>query len=193
MVTVLCTPRCFCRFPLQPENPKPNKRPLMLTDVEKQVILALQRDLEIASQPFQEVARRAGLSEAEVLAAIRSLKEKGYIRRFGATLRHQLSGFESNALVVWVIPEDRLSRLGQQLAGHRAVTHCYARRPAPDWPFNLYTMIHGKSPEEITRVAAELAKDVGVAHYDILYSDAELKKTTMRYFRDDSPKKVRSE
>jgi DNA-binding Lrp family transcriptional regulator len=159
----------------------------MLTDLEKQVILALQRDLEITPQPFQELAERAGASEAEVLAAIRSLKDKGYIRRFGATLRHQLSGFEANALVVWIIPEDRLSRLGRQLANHRAVTHCYARRPAPDWPFNLYTMIHGKDPEEITRIATEMASEVGVADYDILYSEAELKKTTMRYFRDDSP------
>lgn len=159
----------------------------MLTDLEKQVILALQRDLEITPHPFQEVAELTGASETEVLAAIRSLKEKGYIRRFGATLRHQLSGFEANALVVWIIPKDRLSSLGQQLAGHRAVTHCYARRPAPDWPFNLYTMIHGKDPEEITRIAKEMAREVGVDDYDILYSEAELKKTTMRYFRDDSP------
>ena len=159
----------------------------MLTDAEKQVILALQRDLEITSRPFQDVAERAGISEVEVLAAIRSLKEKGYIRRFGATLRHQLSGFEANALVVWVIPEDRLSQLGRQLAAHRAVTHCYARRPAPDWPFNLYTMIHGKDPEEIARIAAEMAGEVGVADYNILFSEAELKKTTMRYFREDAP------
>ncbi len=159
----------------------------MLTDLEKQVILALQRDLEITPQPFEELAQRAGVSEAQVIAAIRSLKEKGYIRRFGATLRHQLSGFEANALVVWIIPPDRLSSLGQQLAGHRAVTHCYARRPAPDWPFNLYTMIHGKDPEEITRIAAEMASEVGVGDYDILYSEAELKKTTMRYFRDEPP------
>jgi DNA-binding Lrp family transcriptional regulator len=159
----------------------------MLTDAEKQVILALQRDLEITPHPFQEVAERAVLSEAEVLAAIRTLKEKGYIRRFGATLRHQLSGFEANALAVWVIPQDRLSQLGRQLANHRAVTHCYARRPARDWPYNLYTMIHGKDQEEITGIVAQMASEVGIADYDILFSEAELKKTTMRYFRDDAP------
>jgi DNA-binding Lrp family transcriptional regulator len=159
----------------------------MLTDLEQQVILALQRDVEITPEPFQELARRVGASEEEVLAAIRGLKDKGYIRRFGATLRHQLSGFEANALVVWVIPEAKLSRLGQRLASHRAVTHCYARQPAPDWPYNLYTMIHGKNPEEITRIAAKMAEETGIADYDILYSEAELKKTTMRYFRDGSP------
>jgi siroheme decarboxylase len=158
----------------------------MLTDLEKQVILALQRDLPIAPKPFQALAERLDVAEEEVLAAIQSLKEKGYIRRFGATLRHQLSGFEANALVVWVIPEAQLSRLGRKLAGHRAVTHCYARKPAPGWPYNLYTMIHGKNPGEITEMAAEMARDIGVADYDILFSERELKKTTMRYFSEEA-------
>jgi DNA-binding Lrp family transcriptional regulator len=158
----------------------------MLTDVEKQVMLALQRDLEVAPRPFQELAERAGVSEEEALAAIRSLQEKGYIRRFGATLRHQLSGFEANALVVWIIPPAELSRLGKKLAGHRAVTHCYARQPAPDWPYNLYSMVHGRNPDEIKALAGEMARDIGIADYDILFSEAELKKTTMRYFSEES-------
>jgi DNA-binding Lrp family transcriptional regulator len=158
----------------------------MLTDVEKQVMLALQRDLEVVPQPFRELAERAGVTEEEALAAIRSLKEKGYIRRFGATLRHQLSGFEANALVVWIIPPAELSRLGKKVAGHRAVTHCYARPPAPGWPYNLYSMLHGKSPEEIKALAAEMAQDLGIADYDILFSEAELKKTTMRYFSEET-------
>ena len=159
----------------------------MLTDLEKQVILALQRDLEVTPRPFQELAERLEVSEDLVPEAVRSLKEKGYIRRFGATLRHQLSGFEANALVVWVIPESELSRLGQKLAGKRTVSHCYARRPAPDWPYNLYTMIHGKSPDEITAIAAGMAQEIGITEYDILFSEVELKKTTMRYFRDEPP------
>ncbi len=157
----------------------------MLTDLEKRLILALQRDLEITPQPFQELAARLGVAEEEVLQAIRSLKEKGYIRRFGATLRHQLSGFEANALVVWAIPEEQLSRLGQKLAGQRAVSHCYARKPAPGWPYNLYTMIHGKSPEEIRGMAAKMSREIGITDYEVLFSEAELKKTTMRYFQEE--------
>jgi DNA-binding Lrp family transcriptional regulator len=158
----------------------------MLTDLEKQVILALQRDLEITPQPFQELAARLGVKEEQVLQAIRGLKEKGYIRRFGATLRHQLSGFEANALVVWVVPEEKLSSLGHKLAGKRVVTHCYARKPAPGWPYNLYTMIHGKRPGEIKAMAAQMAREIGITDYAILFSEAELKKTTMRYFCEGS-------
>jgi DNA-binding Lrp family transcriptional regulator len=154
----------------------------MLTDLEKKVILALQRDLEIAPRPFQELAKQAGIQEEEFLAAIRSLMEKGYIRRFGATLRHQQSGFAANALVAWAVPEAELQRLGKKLAGYRAVTHCYARAPAPGWPYNLFTMVHGRTPEEIAKLAHRMAADTGISDYEILFSDVELKKTTMRYF-----------
>jgi DNA-binding Lrp family transcriptional regulator len=155
-----------------------------LTDLEKQVILALQRDLEVVPRPFLSLAQALGLSEEEFLAVVQRLVDQGYIRRFGATLRHQLSGFEANALVTWIVPAAEIQRVGQTLARHRAVTHCYHRAPAPDWPYNLYSMIHGKNPEEIRELAAQLAALVGISDYEILFSDVELKKTTMRYFRE---------
>ena len=156
----------------------------MLSDLENKVILALQRDLEILPQPFKELAQQLGVTEAELLAAIRGLMDKGYIRRFGATLRHQKSGYAANALVAWTVPEADLSRVGQQLARQRAVTHCYARQTAPSWPYNLYTMIHGRTREDCLAVAARMAAETGLSHYEILFSESELKKTTMRYFQE---------
>jgi DNA-binding Lrp family transcriptional regulator len=157
----------------------------MLSELEKKVILALQRDLEICPRPFLEVAENVGLEEEALLAAIQGLMDRGYIRRFGATLRHQQSGYEANALVAWAVPEADLSRIGAHLAGQRAVTHCYARRPGPTWPYNLYTMIHGRTPEECVTIAAAMAAEVGVQDYEMLFSETELKKTTMRYFREE--------
>jgi siroheme decarboxylase len=156
----------------------------MLSDLDKKVILALQRDLEVCPQPFLDVAEYLEISEAEVLATIRSLMTRGYIRRFGATLRHQQSGYEANALVAWAVPEAGLKRIGRHLAEQRAVSHCYARRPAPTWPYNLYTMIHGRTPEECVKIAAQMAAEVGIKDYEMLFSEIELKKTTMRYFKE---------
>jgi len=158
-----------------------------LSDFEKRVILALQRDLDITARPFQELAQQVGVSEEEFLGAVRSLAAKGYIRRFGATLRHQLSGYAANALVTWAVPPGDLRRVGQLLSRHQAVTHCYHREPAPGWPYNLYSMIHGKNPGDIEALAAHLAAETGIRDYEILFSDVELKKTTMRYFREESP------
>ena len=106
-----------------------------LSDFEKRVIFSLQRDLDITARPFQELAQQVGVSEEEFLAAVRSLVAKGYIRRFGATLRHQLSGYAANALVTWVVPPGDLQRVGKLLSRHQAVTHCYHREPAPGWPY----------------------------------------------------------
>jgi DNA-binding Lrp family transcriptional regulator len=156
----------------------------MLSEMDKQVILALQRDLEICPRPFREVAEYLEIGEEELLAVIRSLMARGYIRRFGATLRHQQSGYEANALVAWAVPEADLKRIGRHLAGQRAVTHCYARRPAPSWPYNLYTMIHGRTPDECVEIAAKMAAETGIHDYEMLFSETELKKTTMRYFRE---------
>jgi DNA-binding Lrp family transcriptional regulator len=156
------------------------------SDFEKRVILALQRDLDVTPRPFQELAQQVGVSEEEFLAAVRSLVAKGYIRRFGATLRHQLSGYAANALVTWVVPPADLQRVGKLLSRHQAVTHCYHREPAPGWPYNLYSMLHGKNPQDIEALAARLSAEVGIRDYEILFSDLELKKTTMRYFREEN-------
>jgi siroheme decarboxylase len=156
-----------------------------LSEFEKQVILSLQRDLDITPRPFLELARQVGASEEDFLAAVQSLAAKGYIRRFGATLRHQLSGYGANALVTWIVPEGDLQRVGQLLARHQAVTHCYHRGPAPGWPYNLYSMLHGKNAGDIEALAVRLADEAGIHNYEILFSDMELKKTTMRYFREE--------
>ncbi len=158
---------------------------MKLSDLEEKVILVLQRDLEIVPRPFQAVAEQAGVPEEELLAAIRSLLDKGYIRRFGATLRHQQSGYAANALVAWRVPEAEVRRLGQKLASFRAVSHCYARRPAPEFPYNLYSMVHGKTREDCERLAQEMAAETGIADFELLFSETELKKTTMRYFREE--------
>jgi len=161
-------------------NPKPS-------DLEKRVILALQRDLEITSRPFLELAEQVGVSEEEFLAAVQSLMEQGYIRRFGATLRHQLSGYAANALVTWAVPPRDIKRVGRLLSRHPEVSHCYHREPAPGWPYNLYTMLHGKDPGDIEALAARLAEEAGIPEYEILFSEGELKKTTMRYFQKEGP------
>ena len=158
----------------------------MLSDLDRKVILALQRDLEICPRPFSGVAEHLGIEEESLLEVIRSLMARGYIRRFGATLRHQQSGYAANALVAWAVPEADLKRIGQHLAGQRAVTHCYARRPAPSWPYTLYTMIHGRTPEECVKIAARMAAETGIRDYELLFSETELKKTTMRYFSEDA-------
>lgn len=153
-----------------------------LTDTEKRIIYLLQGDLPVAERPFDWLAEQVGLTEEEVIALIARLKENGVIRRFGATLRHQQSGFPANVMVAWRVDEDRIEEIGPELAGFRMVSHCYQRTVTHEWTYNLYTMVHGQSREDCRATVREMAEATGMDDYQLLYSVEELKKTSMRYF-----------
>ena len=154
-----------------------------LTPKQKEILKIVQADLPDSATPFAEIAILTNTSEQEVLNLLTKLKNEGYIRRFGATLRHQQAGYEHNAMVAWYVEEGQdIDRIGQIMASRPEITHCYERKNCLDWPYNLYTMIHGQSEDECARVISELVKETGVTQYEILFSYKELKKTSMEYF-----------
>ncbi|MBW2095687.1 MAG: AsnC family transcriptional regulator [Deltaproteobacteria bacterium] len=154
----------------------------MVDELAKKIINLIQGDLPLAPRPFAVLAEQLGISESTLLAEIKKLKERGIIRRFGATLRHQEAGFSSNAMVVWKVPEDHLEEVGKAIAGFKEVTHCYQRKPQKDWPYNLYSMVHGANHEDCHEIARRLARKVNIDDYILLFSEKEFKKTSMEYF-----------
>jgi siroheme decarboxylase len=157
----------------------------MLDTIDKKIISVIQGDLPLHATPFAVLAERIGISEERLIARIKELKETGIIRRFGATLRHQEAGFSSNAMIAWKAPHERINDIGIRLARFREVTHCYHRAPRKDWPYNLYTMVHGSSREECRAIAERLSRTSGVRDYLILFSEKEFKKTSMAYFQEN--------
>ena len=154
----------------------------MIDERDKSIIGLIQGDLPLKKQPFAELAESIGITEDEFLARIRSLKESGIIRRFGATLRHQEAGFSSNAMVAWIVPDDKIEEVGHAMAGFKEVTHCYQRNPQKDWKYNLYTMIHGDNEEACYKIAQKMSQKTGVKEYTLLFSEKEFKKISMAYF-----------
>ena len=157
----------------------------MLTDLEKKVISVIQGDIPISRRPYRDIGKMVGEDEQTVLAVMRGLVEKGLIRRYGATLRHQKSGFTANVMVAWQVDEDRIHDVGRRMAEHEAISHCYRRSPNEKWPYNLYTMIHARDRASCHAIADELVKIEGVNNYTMLFSEKELKKTSMVYFEDE--------
>jgi len=155
---------------------------MMLTKLEKKAIALIQGDIPLTERPYRELARRGGLDENTLLDTLRELDRRGVIRRFGATLRHQKSGFEANAMTAWVVDESRIEEVGRQMADFKEVSHCYRRNPTDGWPYNLYTMIHATDPAACRETARRMAAATGVAEYIQLFSQRELKKTSMVYF-----------
>jgi DNA-binding Lrp family transcriptional regulator len=154
----------------------------MLTDLEKKIVKAIQGDLPISSRPYRGIAEKLGISEELLLDTLQSLCDRGVIRRFGATLRHQKSGFTANAMVAWRVAEERADQVGELFAAFTEVSHCYHRRATRDWPYNLYTMVHASDEAECRETAARMAEQAAVSEYELLFSREELKKTSMRYF-----------
>ena len=154
----------------------------MLTDLEKNIVKAIQGDLPITPTPYREIAENLGISEERLLDTLKSLCERGVIRRFGATLRHQKSGFTANAMVAWRVEEERADQVGKIFAAFTEVSHCYHRKPTQDWPYNLYTMVHASDETNCRETASRMAEQAAVSEYELLFSREELKKTSMRYF-----------
>ncbi len=157
----------------------------MLTEMEKQVIAAIQGDMPVVARPYLQIAMQLGIAEEQLLEILKDLTRRGIIRRFGATLRHQKSGYAANVMVAWQVPADRIDEVGKIMASFRAVSHCYRRDPTPDWPYNLYTMVHGKDEAGCRGTAEKMSQKAGVTSYSMLFSRRELKKTSMKYFTNE--------
>lgn len=155
---------------------------LMLTELETKIIASIQGDIPITERPYLEMARQLGISEELFLETLQGLSDKGIIRRFGATLRHQKSGFSANAMVAWKVDEDRTEEVGNTMASFKEVTHCYRRNPTENWPYNIYTMIHAVDEEACYGIARKISEAAAVDTYTLLFSRRELKKTSMEYF-----------
>lgn len=157
----------------------------MLSPQEIEIVRLLQGDIPLTERPFADLAGQLNISEADLLDNIQRLQERGIIRRFGAILRHRQAGMQANAMVVWSIPEAEVERVGRKLAAFAAVTHCYQRPTALDWPYNLYTMVHARTQMECAALVQELAAVAGQAEHRLLYGLEEFKKTSMRYFAEE--------
>ena len=156
----------------------------MITDLEKKVIALLQTDIPVVQRPFRQMAEKIGISEDQFLDVLTRLNQRGVIRRFGATLKHQKSGFKANAMVAWNVEETKVERVGTAMAEFDEITHCYRRNPAPGWPYNLYTMVHAATEAECRSLVEKIAATVVESDFTLLFSRKELKKTSMKYFED---------
>ena len=104
------------------------------------------------------------------------------MRRFAAVMNHRSAGFKANAMGVWAVPEDQLEKIGPQMAGFAAVSHCYKRPTYEDWPYTVFTMVHGRTGKDCEATIDAIRDETGVDEYDLLWSIKEYKKVRLRYF-----------
>jgi DNA-binding Lrp family transcriptional regulator len=153
-----------------------------LTVKQKKVACVIQKDIAVMRFPFNELGNLYGLTNEDVLDTTKQLFKKGFIRKYGAILRHQKAGYEKNALVVWSVPADQIEKAGKIFASFLFVSHCYERNPAFGKKYNLFTMLHSKDENILSKIN-DMATATGINDYLILESIQEYKKISPEYFR----------
>ncbi len=151
------------------------------SNVEERILAALQEGLPRSRTPYRDLARRIGISTDELLVVLDRWKQNGTIRRIGAVVNHFQVGLGEGAMVVWRIEPDRVEQAGAVFAGFGEVSHAYERQTTPGWQYNVYTMVHGATPEEVRQTVDRMSQAAGVSGYLILATRGELKKVAPRY------------
>ncbi|MDR0434587.1 MAG: Lrp/AsnC family transcriptional regulator [Gracilibacteraceae bacterium] len=154
----------------------------VFTAPEKRLIAALQAGLPLEPRPYAVLAAGLGWAEERALSVLTAWRKQGVLKRVAAIPRHRLIGYSANAMVVWRVPPAQVETVGQRLAARPEVTHCYERETMPQWPYNVYTMLHARDEEACRLMAGELAALIGIKEYELLFSETELKKSGMKYF-----------
>jgi DNA-binding Lrp family transcriptional regulator len=156
------------------------------TDVERRVLAALQGGFPRSRTPYKDAAAQAGISTEQLLAVLKDWKDSGKLRRIGAIVHHEKVGLSGGAMVAWRVDQDVVERVGTTLAGFKEVSHAYERRTEDNWPYNVYTMVHGTDEQQVEQTVRQMSEACGVDDYRILTTERELKKVPPTYIHNDA-------
>ncbi len=143
----------------------------------RKLLEAVQDGLPLVAKPYEAVARRLGWTEEAVVEGLKSLLAAGIIRRLAGIVDHRKVGVRANALVLWCVPEDLVEQSAERIARFQEVSHCYQRASAPEMPYNLYAMVHGRERCQCDRTLEEIQDAIGPFPRLILWSTQEFKKS----------------
>ena len=142
------------------------------------LIEIIQSGLPLVARPYQEIAERLGWSEQLVIEKLKTMVDSGTIKRLGIVVRHHELGYRANAMVVWDVADNQIDQLGKKLGMQDCVTLCYQRpRMMPEWPYNLFCMVHGRDRDEVLECIETMTEGLGLENipHNILFSGRRFK------------------
>lgn len=158
----------------------------LLSDIERKVLAVLQGGFPRSQTPFKDMAKQVGISTEQLLAILECWKREGKVRRLGSIVDHFKVGLSGGAMVIWQVEPQRVEQAGAMFASFKEVSHAYERGTAENWPFNLYTMVHGANIREVEQTVQRMSRACGVSNYRILATEKELKKVPPTYFPEQA-------
>ncbi|WP_137937113.1 AsnC family transcriptional regulator [Chitinivorax sp. B] len=154
-----------------------------MDEIDHRLIRLTQAGLPLVSRPYATLATELGLTEQMVIDRMQAMQRQGLIRRVAVVPNHYALGYRHNGMTVWDIDDEQIADIGIRIGALPFVSHCYQRaRHLPDWPYNLFAMVHGKTREQADQQVAQIRALLGNAyrHHAVLYSTRILKKTGLR-------------
>ena len=172
-----------------------NNYVVQITAEDRALIKAVEHGLPIASRPYAVIAKDLGTTEQDVISRLQHLMDNGAIKRYGVVVRHKELGYTANGMVVWNVPDDKVEELGICIGKYACVTLSYRRpRRLPEWPYNLFTMVHGSNRDEVTKKVEDIVANCGLQDTDhtILFSTRRFKQRGASYTeKDNKHKKIK--
>lgn len=156
---------------------------MSITEIDRKIIAATQAGLPLVPDPYDEIAKRLYLPPQVLMDRLQALQDSGVMRRIALAPNHYALGMTANGMSVWDVDDAMVATLGPKVGALDFVSHCYERpRALPDWPYNLFAMIHGENRAEVEKKRSDIREILGdtCQANDILYSTRILKKTGMR-------------
>ena len=164
-----------------------------ISDIERRILAVLQEGFPQSETPYKDMAEMVGIDTKRLLAVLENWKHEGKLRRIGSIVDHFKVGLSGGAMVAWRVEPERTEQVGTTLAGFKEVTHAYERKTAENWPYNLYTMVHGADIQEVEQIVKRMSQNCRVYDYRILATKKELKKVPPTYVTELSAENIKEE
>lgn len=164
-----------------------------ISDTERKILAVLQEGLPKSRSPYKDMAQQVGIDTEQLLAILEAWKSQGKLRRIGAIVNHFKVGLGAGAMVVWQVEPERIEEVGQILAGFEEVSHAYERSISKNWPYNIYTMVHGTNIENLQQTVQQMSRACGISNYRILVTEKELKKVPPTYITQAETQNIKEE
>jgi len=161
-----------------------NEQVVLLTAEDRALIKAVEHGLPVTSRPYADIAKQLGTTEQDVISRLQQLMDNGAIKRYGVVVRHKELGYTANGMVVWDVPDEKVEEIGMCIGKYPCVTLSYRRpRRLPEWSYNLFTMVHGSSREEVKSKLEAIVESCGLQdiEHTILFSTRRFKQRGASY------------
>lgn len=154
---------------------------MVLSEIERKLLAEIQHGMPATHTPYADVAKKIGVDVDQVIDILNNWNKDGRLRRVGAIVNHFKVGLKAGAMVVWQVPEDRIEKVGRILASFPEVSHAYERPSTDQWPYNIYTMVHGNNAQDVRDTIEKMSEKVGINSCKQLETIKELKKVPPTY------------